>query len=154
MLDNYYTLNMTRAQYFKSLKQRNAIQRKNKLDTAFEIYSALTEEQHCTMNISEFCDMLQSRMQLPNWRAAYAVCKNMQLEYHVEFANTSRTTSRGFTGHKHTAESRQKMSIRTSINQKGKRRGPYRKTVEKMMTNDRICHFDRINNNMSSQIVV
>lgn len=146
----------TRAQYFQTLKQRNAKELKNSVDTAYELYTSLSEEERYAMNLTAFCSLLQSHMSLQNWKAAYHVTKHMQLEYYVEFAKTCRSTSRGFTGHKHTAESRQKMSINTSINQLGKKRGPYRKTVEKNLA----CINDNLHNNTShinticSQIVV
>ena len=136
---------MNRQEHFRQVKLRNAVELKNKVDTAFELYSAMTEEEHCTMNLTAFCEMLQARMSLPNWRAAYHVAKHMQMEYHVEFAKTNRGKVVGFTGHKHTAESKNKMSITTSTRQLGKKRGPYRKTVERNESPVNLCQFSRIN---------
>ena len=136
---------MNRQEHFRQVKLRNAVELKNKVDTAFELYSSMTEEEHCTMNLTAFCEMLQARMSLPNWRAAYHVAKHMQMEYHVEFAKTNRGKVVGFTGHKHTAESKNKMSIATSASQLGKKRGPYRKTVERNESPVNLCQFSRIN---------
>ena len=135
---------MNRQEHFRQVKLRNAVELKNKVDTAFELYSELTEEEHCTMNLTAFCELLQARMSLPNWRAAYHVAKHLQMEYHVEFAKTNRCNVVGFTGHKHTAESKNKMSIAASTRQLGKKRGPYRKTIERQESAV-ACKFSRIN---------
>ena len=68
---------MNRQEHFRQVKLRNAIELKNKVDTAFELYSAMTEEEHCMMNLTAFCELLQARMSLPNWRAAYHVAKHL-----------------------------------------------------------------------------
>ena len=143
---------MNRAAYFKQKRLRNAVELKNKADTAFELYSAMTEEEHCTMNLTAFCEMLQARMSLPNWHAAYNVAKHMQMEYHVEFAKTSRGKVVGFTGHKHSVESKNKMSIAASTRQLGKKRGPYRKTIERQESAV-ACTFSRINT-ISDKIII
>ena len=135
---------MNRQEHFRQVKLRNAVELKNKVDTAFELYSAMTEEEHCTMNLTAFCELLQARMSLPNWRAAYHVAKHLQMEYHVEFAKTSRCKVVGFTGHKHSDESKNKMSIAASTGQLGKKRGPYRKTIERQESSV-ACKFSRIN---------
>lgn len=144
---------MNRQEHFRQVKLRNAVELKAKVDTAFELYSEMTEEEHCTMNLTAFCTMLQARMSLSNWRAAYHVAKHMQIEYHVEFAKTSRCKVVGFTGHKHTAEAKNKMSIAASTRQLGKKRGPYRKTVERNESPVNICQFSRINN-LSDKIII
>ena len=143
---------MNRAAYFKQKILRNAVELKNKVDTAFELYSAMTEEEHCTMNLTAFCEMLRARMSLPNWRAAYHVAKHMQMEYHVEFAKTSRCNVVGFTGHKHSDEAKNKMSIAASNRQLGKKRGPYRKTIERQES--AVCQFSRINTISSDKIII
>ena len=135
---------MNRQEHFRQVKLRNAVELKNKVDTAFELYSELTEEEHCMMNLTAFCELLQARMSLPNWRAAYHVAKHLQMEYHVEFAKTSRCNVVGFTGHKHSDESKNKMSIAASTRQLGKKRGPYRKTIERQESAV-ACKFSRIN---------
>ena len=135
---------MNRQEHFRQVKLRNAVELKNKVDTAFELYSAMTEEEHCTMNLTAFCELLQARMSLPNWRAAYHVAKHLQMEYHVEFAKTSRCNVVGFTGHKHSDEAKNKMSIAASTRQLGKKRGPYRKTIERQESAV-ACNFSRIN---------
>ena len=144
---------MNRQEHFRQVKLRNAVELKNKVDTAFELYSAMTEEEHCTMNLTAFCEMLQTRMSLPNWRAAYHVAKQMQMEYHVEFAKTSRCKVVGFTGHKHTAETKNKISIATRTRQLGKKRGPYRKTVEQNESPVNLCQVSRINT-VSDNIII
>ena len=135
---------MNRQEHFRQVKLRNAVELKNKVDTAFELYSELTEEEHCMMNLTAFCELLQARMSLPNWRAAYHVAKHLQMEYHVEFAKTSRCKVVGFTGHKHSDEAKNKMSIAASTRQLGKKRGPYRKTIERQESSV-ACKFSRIN---------
>ena len=145
---------MNRQEHFRQVKLRNAVELKNKVDTAFELYSELTEEEHCTMNLTAFCELLQARMSLPNWRAAYHVTKHLQMEYHVEFAKTSRCNVVGFTGHKHSDESKNKMSIAASTRQLGKKRGPYRKTIERQESAV-ACKFSRINTyTMSDNIII
>ena len=145
---------MNRQEHFRQVKLRNAVELKNKVDTAFELYSAMTEEEHCTMNLTAFCEMLRARMSLPNWRAAYHVAKNMQMEYHVEFAKTSRCKVVGFTGHKHSDEAKNKMSIAARVRQLGKKRGPYRKTVERTES-PVVCQFSRTSTyNVSERIIV
>lgn len=136
---------MNRQAYFRQVKLRNAVELKAKVDTAVELYSNMTEEEHCTVNLTEFCSMLQARMSLSNWKAAYHVVKHMQMEYHVEFAKTSRCKGVGFTGHKHTDEAKNKISIAASARQLGKKRGPYRKTIERDESTVNICQFSRIN---------
>lgn len=145
---------MNRAAYFNQKKLRNAVELKNKVDTAFELYSAMTEEEHCTMNLTAFCEMLRARMSLPNWRAAYHVAKHLQMEYHVEFAKTNRCKVVGFTGHKHSDEAKNKMSIASSTRQLGKKRGPYRKTIERQESAViNVRQFSRINN-ISDKIII
>ena len=144
---------MNRQEHFRQVKLRNAVELKNKVDTAFELYSAMTEEEHCTMNLTAFCEMLRARMSLPNWRAAYHVAKNMQMEYHVEFAKTSRCNVVGFTGRHHSEESRKKMSIAASARQLGKKRGLYRKTIERHMQDVNICQFSRTST-ISDKIII
>lgn len=144
---------MNRQEHFRQVKLRNAVELKAKVDTAFEIYSSMTEEEHCMMNLTAFCTMIQSRMSLPNWKAAYHVAKHLQQEYHVEFAKTSRCKVVGFTGHKHTDEVKNRMSIAASARQLGKKRGPYRKTVERNMQDVKLCQFSHINT-LSDRIIV
>lgn len=37
---------MNRQEHFRQVKLRNAVELKNKVDTAFELYSTMTEEEH------------------------------------------------------------------------------------------------------------
>ena len=121
---------MKQSEYFRQMRLRTAVLRKNQVDTAFEIYTTLTEEEHCTMNLCTFCGIIGPRLCVgPN--LAYTIVKMMQTEYQVEFAKTRRGKSPGHTGHKHSEETKKKISIQASTRQLGKKRGPYRATVER-----------------------
>ena len=138
---------MKQSEYFRQLKLRNAEHRKNQIDTVFEIYNELTEEEHCTMNLTTFCSLIQVRMSLPSWKTAYNIVKNMQMEYQVEFAKTHRGKSPGHTGHKHSEETKKKISIKASTSQLGKKRGPYRATVEHNLKDVKFNHnINNLNN--------
>ena len=154
---------MKQSEYFRQLKLRNAEHRKNQVDTAYEIYTTLTEEEHYTMNLTTFCSLIQARMSLSSYQYAYSIVKNMQMEYQVEFSKTHRGKPLGPTGHKHSEETKKKMSISARTRQLGKKRGPYRKTVERMNTTQTCLNLKDVNvsrfsrtciNNISDKIIV
>ena len=154
---------MNRSEYFRQKKLRTVEHKKTQADSAYEIYTTLTEEEHYTMNMTTFCSLIQARMSLSSYQYAYSIVKYMQMEYYVEFAKTQRGKPSGPTGHKHSEETKKKMSISASTRQLGKKRGPYRKTVERMnttqtchnLTDANVSRFSRTCiNNISDKIII
>ena len=100
---------MTRTEYHNIRRKKFAELNKNRVDAAYEYYCSLSEEDQ---QISEFtfaCNL--AKHLCISHGVARSTTTNLIAEYQVEFCKWKKSNqSFGFTGHRHSAETRAAMS--------------------------------------------
>lgn len=103
---------MNRTEYHNIRRKKFAELGKNRVDAAYEYYCQLSEEDKYISKLT-FSRKLANHLSI-GLGAARNVTNNLIAEYKVEFVkNKMSSHSSGFTGKKHSAETRAKMSAAT-----------------------------------------
>ncbi len=104
---------MTRTEYHNQRRKKFAELRKNRVDTAYEFYCSLSDEDKQIAEFTFACK-LAAHMGV-SMRIARHVTTTLIEEYKVEFVKHKRSApSYGFTGHSHSAKTRAIISKTTT----------------------------------------
>lgn len=107
--NNYYSYHMNQIEYHSTRRKKYAELRKNRIDSAYEYYCQLSDEEK-QISKHAFSRKLANHLSIGTG-VARNVTNNLIAEYKVEFVkNKMSSHSRGFTGKKHSAETRAKIA--------------------------------------------
>lgn len=159
-------LHMNRQEFHAARRKKLAELLKTKVDTAFEYYCSLTEEEKLISEL-EFARQLAKHMNLKISTARkYTGC--IVLEYHVEFIKNKKSrASYGFAGKHHNAKTRAAISKATiesnharaiKCKELGVNYRTYKQTASNNICADnailKFCISKRINNITTNNIVI
>lgn len=105
----YYNINMNREKYHDRRRKKFAELRTNRVDSAYEYYCSLSDEEK-QISKHAFSRKLANHLSIGTG-VARNVTNNLIAEYKVEFVKYKMSShSLGFTGKKHSAETRAKIA--------------------------------------------
>ena len=153
---------MNMKEYHNSRRKKFAELKKKRVDAAYEYYCSLSDEDK---QISEFIFACNLAKHLCISHGIARMCTtNLIAEYHIEFCKWKKSShSRGFTGKKHSAET--KAAIRKSTIERNKARAimckeqglnyrHYKQDAEKQIVVDNFFNNTRVKTISSDKIIV
>lgn len=155
-------MNMTRAEYHNLRRKKFAELAKNRVDAAYEFYSQLSDEDK-QISKHAFSRKLAKQLSIGTG-IARNVTNNLIAEYKISFVKYKMSShSRGFTGKKHSAETRAKIAAASikcnaaraiKCKEQGINYRNYVKDADKQIKVDNFCNNNRIKSIDSDKIII